>query len=294
MYGMNQKVLGAFVVGMGLVAASYTYVNFGKPRMTLPVYQQEVASVRSAIPVVDKDNNGIEDWRDSFTTAEPVVIGEPNASYTPPNTVTGRLGINLFEDFVRSKNYGPFGRSQEEVVTDTVNDLARETEQVLYGLSDISVMETWTDTDVKNYANVMGGSILKNSKADLPSELVILRDILTDETSNREGELALIASFYKNMRDEALATPVPADFTKEHLDLINVYEALYQDVNAMQYTKNDPAVTLLRIRRYQDDVLGLELALQNMYQALDPYARLFTASDSALIFAAFNTNNVTQ
>ncbi len=294
MRSMNQKVLGAFLVGLGLVAASYTYVNFGKPRLTYPAYQQEVASVRAALPVADSDNNGIEDWRDSFVTPEPILINQTNASYTPPTTVTGKLGIQLFEDFVRSKNYGPFGRSQEELVTDTVNQLARETEQVLYGLGDVSIMDTWTDADIKNYANVMGGSIMQNSKAGMDSELAILVDILGSENSNRTEELVVIAGFYKTMRDQALATPVPSIFTKEHLDLINVYEALYQDISAMQDSINDPAVALLRVRRYQDDALGLELALANMYQALDPYASLFSTTDAATIFGTFNPNNITQ
>ncbi len=291
---MNQKVLGAFVVGFGLVAASYTYVNFGKPRSAYPVYQQEVAAVRSAITVKDDNQNGIEDWRDVFTSTEPVVIGELSAPYTPPTTITGRLGVNLFEDYVRSKNYGPFGRSQEEVVTDAVNELARETEQMLYGLSDVSIIDTWNDTDVKNYANVMGSSITQNGKRGMDGELVILSDIISNENSTRRDELAVIAGFYKTMRDQALATPAPSIFTKEHLDLINVYEALYQDITAMQYSLDDPAVALLRVRRYQDDVLGLELALANMYQALEPHASLFSSSDPATIFGAFNPNNVTQ
>ncbi len=291
---MNQKVLGAFVVGIGLVAASYTYVNFGKPRSAYPVQNQEAAPVRSAITVADVDNNGIEDWRDAFAVAEPVVIGELSASYTPPTTVTGQLGIGLFEDFVRSKNYGPFGRTQEEVVADTVTELARQTEQTLYGLGDISILDTWTDEDIKNYANIMGSSILLSSRSNASSELAILSDILANNNTERYAELAEIAGFYKTMRDEALAAPVPQKYIKEHLDLINVYEALFQDITSMQYTLDDPAVTLLRVRRYQDDVLGLELALANMYKALEPHAALFTGNDPAVIFGVFNPNNVTQ
>ncbi|MEK7462057.1 MAG: hypothetical protein AAB618_00575 [Patescibacteria group bacterium] len=291
---MNQRILGAFVIGFSLVAGAYTWVNFGEPRSSYSLSSQEAAPIRTAIAVTDNDNNGIEDWRDVFTTTEPVIIGGPAASYTPPTTVTGRLGIGLFEDFVRAKNYGPFGRSQEQVVTDTVNELARETEQVLYGLSDVSILDNANDTDIKNYANIMGGSIIQNSQTGLASELEILSDIIANQKTERLPELALIAGFYKSMRDEALAAPVPSQFTKEHLDLINVYEALYQDVTAMGYSLEDPAVTLLRIRRYQDDVLGLQLALGNMYSTLEPHSALFTANDPATIFSTFNPNNLTQ
>ncbi len=287
MHGMNQKVLGAFIVGLGLVAASYTYVNFGKPRSAYPTVSQQAAPIRSAIAVADVDNNGIEDWRDTFTTAEPVVIGEVAASYTPPTTVTGRLGISLFEDFVRAKNYGPFGRTQEELVTDAVTELARQTEQVLYGQNDIIIMESWTDTDIKNYGNAMGASVIQNGDDNLENEIVILTDIIQNQNNERVKELEVIAGFYKNMRDQALATPVPRKFLKEHLDLINVYEAIYQDILAMQNGAEDPAVALLRIRRYEDDALGLLLALENMYEALEPHANLFSAEDPAIIFGSF-------
>ena len=291
---MNQKVLGAFVIGFAMMAGAYTWVNFGEPRSSYSLSNQEAAPIRTAIAVTDNDNNGIEDWRDVFTATEPVVIGEPSASYTPPTTVTGRLGIGLFEDFVRSKNSGPFGRTQEEVLTDTVNELARETEQIIYGMRDISILDNATDTDIKNYANVIGGSIIQNSKEGLDNELVILNDIVGNGRTDRLPELALIAGFYKSIRDESLATPVPSQFTKEHLDLINVCEAIYQDITAMQSGLDDPVVTLLRIRRYQDDVLGLELALQNMYSALEPHAGLFTASDPATIFGSFISSNINQ
>ncbi len=293
MLGMNQKTLGAFVIGVGLVAGTYTYVNFGEPRKSYPL-AQEAAPIRSAITVTDTDNNGIEDWRDVFTTAEPVMIGEPSASYTPPTTVTGRLGISFFEDYVRSKNYGPFGQNPDELIIAAVNELARGTEQKLYGISDISVMQEWQDVDIKNYGNVMGGSIIQNSKQDGVGEINILSDVIDNQAADRIPELSLIAGFYKSMRNEALAAPVPAQFMKEHLDLINTYEAIYQDISAMTHSLDDPAVSLLRLKRYQEDVLGLELALQNMYAVLEPHAALFTANDEAVIFGTFNPNNVTQ
>ncbi len=294
MRGMNQKILGAFVLGVGLIAGAYTYVNFGNPRSTYPVNNQEAAPIRSAIAVTDSDNNGIEDWRDVFTTAEPVVIGEPSASYTPPTTMTGRLGISLFEDYIRSKNYGPFGRTQEEVVVDKVNELARDTEQTLFGLSDISIIENWNEGDMKNFANASGNILLTNNKKGLDDELTILNDILSNGNTSRVNELVIIAETYKNMRDDALLTPVPVTLAKEHLDLINTYEAIYQDVTAMALGVEDPVVALVRIKRYQDDALGLSLALQNMYNALEPYANLFATNDPALVFANFNSQNVAQ
>ena len=92
------------------------------------------------------------------------------------------------------------------------------------------------------------------------------------------------------MRDETLATPVPDEFAKQHLDLINVYQALYTSLTDMQLAFADPVVALLRIQRYQDDATGLANAFTNMYLAMEPHAALFSANDPAIVFVQFAPN----
>lgn len=288
----NRKILGAFVVGVALVAGAYTVANFQKPKVISPQAAAAVASEaapRQAITVVDTDNNGIEDWRDTFLTSEAIIIDNtPITKYVPPSTLTGRLGVNFFENIVRSKAYEGIARTQEEVIQDTVSMLEQETSATLYDTPDITVMREWTENDIKNYGNAMGGSLVNNNIKGLENEIVILNDVLTRKQMGRLEELSLIASYYKTIRDEAIATPVPSIFTKQHLDLINTYHALYNDIEAMTYSTTDPAVSLLRVRRYQDDALGLKYALENMYISLTEYSGLFTSNDPALIFINFS------
>lgn len=293
--GQNQKTLGAFVIGLALVAGAYIATNFSIPGMQQRSNATESqAPLRTAITVTDNDQNGVEDWRDAFVTTEPLMIDQIDESYTAPETITGKLGITFFEDIVRANNFGPFGKTPEQVISDTVTDLSRETNQVLYGINDVSVLENWIDQDIKNYGNAMAGIITKNDQKNLDNELMILNDIMTRNKTERVGELEIIANVYKNMRDESLLVPVPSSFLKQHLDLINTYEAVHKDINAMALSLEDPAVALLRIKRYEEDVLGLTLALQNMYDALEPHAGLFSANDPAVLFANFNSDNLVQ
>jgi hypothetical protein len=294
MTGQNNRILGSFIVGAALVAGAYLFVNFGNPIAQKASVVETAAPVRVAVPVSDSDENGIEDWRDVFVTTKPVLLNTASSTYTPPTTMTGKLGIQFFEDVVRSKYYGPFGQDQAEVVTKTVTELARNTEQTLYDTQDVAILGEWNDETIKLYANAMGSSIKNNNKAGLDHEIVILEDILRNEKTDRLSELALIAESYKNMRDDALAIPVPQPLVKEHLDLINTYEAIYRDIEAMTQSLEDPVVTLLRIRRYEDDALGLRLAIENMYTALTPYAAQFSPNDNAQIFSLFGTLNKTR
>jgi len=274
------------------VAGAYTLSNFGSVRFASSQPASVVAvetTPRVAITVTDNDQNGIEDWRDTFVTNEPIVLPQTEEPYEPPDTLTGQMGVNFVENYLRAKTYGPFGRSQEEVIENTVDVLAEQTAHELYDTPDISIIREWDDEDILTYANTLALAITNNNKAEITEgELFILYDIVTNENSNRLGELEALADTYQQMRDTTLNIPVPAFLVKEHLDLINTYHAIHKDIEAMTLANDDPAFALMRIKRYEDDAAGLGFALENMYQALVPYASLVKPSDPALLFVVFS------
>lgn len=293
--GANQKIIGACVIGVALVGGAYTIANFGKQTQLPASAQYAVAAPRTAVKVEDKDNNGIEDWRDEFTLAEPVILSDSASStYVLPTTLTGRLGINLFQSIVSARNAGPFGLSQDEVIEQTTDSAFQEVADRIYSTSDVMVMDTWTDEDIKNYANTMGTIILNSKSKSNQNEVYILKDIVERGKTERKQELKQMAVDYKMYRDESLGVPVPKIFLKQHLDLINVYNALYADIEGMSLSAEDPLLTLVRLKRYEDDALGLGFALKNMNDSLLPYGSLFTQSDPAIIFSSFDPNNQSQ
>jgi hypothetical protein len=290
--GLNPKILGSILIGFALVAGTYTVANFGKSRMEAPaaVIESQAPS-RVAIAVTDKDTNGVEDWRDQLVPTTAAVITQATTSYELPTTLTGQMSIELLQNYMQSKNNGPFGNSNTEVVDEAVQTLTNAVEQELYDTVDITILETWTDEDVKNYANAMAGAVLTNNVAGVDQELNILHDALVRGNIERIGELKTIADIYKRTLESSVDIPVPAHFVKYHLDLINSYSALHRDVDAMSQVTSDPALTLMRFKRYQDDTLGLRISLENMYLALSPYAGLFSSTDSAVFFSQFSPNN---
>ena len=116
----------------------------------------------------------------------------------------------------------------------------------------------------------------------------VIREILNGKTEPGLQELELISSVYLNTRDQVLQIPVPDILAKEHLDLINVYNALYNDITAMTKVVSDPMLTFVRMKRYQEDTNALKLALQNIYFALKPYQKDFGVADKAVLFTLFN------
>jgi hypothetical protein len=293
MKGINSpRIIGACIVGCALVAGAYTLSNFGgswfTPTQTASVVSTQTTP-RVAITVTDNDQNGIEDWRDEFVTNEPIVVAQTDNTYEPPDTLTGQLGVNFIEGYLQNKTYGPFGRSREEVIDNTVNVLAEQTAHELYDTPDITIMNEWDNQDIITYANTMALAISNNNQSQITeSELFILYDVVTNDNLDRIEELQLLANTYQQMRDTSLNIPVPAFLVKEHLDLINTYHAVHKDIEAMTLAVNDPAFALMRLKRYEDDAAGLGYALENMYQALSPYASLVQPTDPALLFVVFS------
>jgi hypothetical protein len=287
----NYKIVGAFVIGFALVFGAYTISTFGQPRFEQAATVAAVVKPRLAVAVTDTDGDGVEDWRDAFFTTEPVVLTDEDISYEPPTTLTGRLGVNFVQEVLEAKTYGPFARTNEEIITDVVSDLESETRVSLYDTVDASILQKWTTVDIRNYANAMAGAIERNNVSGLKGELEILNDILVKGNTGRVDELTTLAGVYKGTRDDSLAVPVPSIFVKQHLDLINTYNAIYNDISGMTLSINDPMVTLVRLKTYEDDALGLRLALENMYSALLPYSAVFTADDAAVLFVQFSPNN---
>ncbi len=293
MFGqINQKILGSFLVGIALVLGAVIYSNFGIGQLSQPASVSGAnVPARTAIAVTDKDENGVEDWRDTFFTTEAIIDDSASSTYEAPTTVTGQLGIQFLESMIRSRYYGSLGQTKEEVIDTTVDNLTRATQQELYDTRDVIIMSTWTDADIKNYANAMADAILINNVEGVGNELEIMNGAINNGKTERLKELEPVADIYANTLEDSLKIPVPSPFLKQHLDLLNSYRAVQEDISAMSLAVSDPMVSLVRFKRYQDDTLGLAMSLQNMYVGLAQYDRLFTASDSAIYFKKFSPNN---
>lgn len=289
------KVLGACLIGFALVAGSYTVSNFGQSSAQPSVAQVAVASEappRVYIEPTDSDGDGIEDWQDDFVNKVPIVQSAPSAEPQPftPETLTDQVSIQFLESIIRARESGGIGLNEQQVIAQTVERVHNTVNDTIYDVQDITIIPN-SPSAITTYGNTMGGILINNNVADSAGELDILNRAMRAEDPAILAELAPLTEMYKNMRDQSLATPVPEPFVKEHLDLINVYHALYMNLTGLQLALTDPTMALLRIKRYQDDATGLAVALRNMYNVLIPHARLFTTEDPVIAFLPFGPVN---
>jgi hypothetical protein len=294
---MNPKIFGAFVIGFALVAGSYTVSNFGGNTMVQTPQNSAVYAItappveRNFIGVIDSDQNGIEDWQEEFVPKTPLQIDvEPQSAavYEIPDTVTDQMSVQLFQSVLRAKGRGNVGPTPEQVVSETSNLLQNTViKDVIYDRNVLMVVDN-TPEAIRTWGNTLGQSLIARNVAGGEGELIIIDRALRNEDPSELDKLEPIIAMYKALRDDALATPVPRGFEKQHHDLINVYQAMYATLDGLKLAFSDPVVSLLRVKRYQDDAAGLAYALQNLYTALLPHARVFQANDPVYVFIAFS------
>ncbi len=291
----KMKIIGAFVVGFAIVGAAFVLKNLTTPAnqnlSSIAAQDATIAPVRTIIEVTDNDSNGLEDWRDQFVKSSPITLIETDEdSYVAPDTLTGQVGIAFLQNIITAEGQGSFGRTQEQIVADTIDQISVYGSDIIFDVRNITISQDTSNEAIRAYGNAMADAIVDNSVPGLRNELLILRDVVGEQSEVGAKELATISEVYANTRDQMLALPVPALFVKEHLDLINVFHALSNDIMTMSNALSDPMLSLVRLKRYEEDAQGLALSLRNMYLAFEPYAASFEQNDSAIFFVAFSPN----
>ena len=285
------------MIGFAIVAGAYVISNFGEPRSNNSLTRIESATADGApmrvfIPTSDTDIDGVEDWRDQFITAPAVILSKASTSaYEPPKDLTGQLGVSLIEGLLATKAAGPIAKTKDQLLAKTLTELEKiAISDTIYDYKDIIITNDISDEVIRTYGNAIADIMLTQSKPELKHEIILLRDYL-EPPKGKLGDptdLISLANVYKNYRDKTLETPVPRIFTKQHLDLINVYNAFYVNIDTMSKAAEDPVLPYVRLKRYEDDVTGLGLALENMYKAIVPYAKVFKQNDTAILLVDFS------
>lgn len=230
------------------------------------------APERTHIVIKDSDEDGIPDWQEQFQQMKPVrVLKNASSTHasTSVNTLTGEIAVDLLTDVIKRKTRGPYGTSQESSLRNASEKIAEAGTDTLYTESALTTSDNTTVEALRFYGN----NIAAIMTADLipegtRSELVIVGEAVEKDDEAMLQELDSIVSAYKTARDTMLTMTVPETMTKEHLLILNAYHALMVDTEAMQEAFTDPLYSMTRLKRYQDDVRGLEAGIVGLYRSL--------------------------
>jgi hypothetical protein len=263
----QKRIAVAFLVGATIVAGAFIIRSYKEVQSASGTLTTGKSAERTYIQTQDSNNDGVPDWQDELIQGEPLILPTGSSTYKEPTTVTGKFAIRFFEDYILSKTNGAFGDTKEELIAKATQRLAEQAIDEIFSEKDITIFPDSDSKTLHDYGNRVASVILAHpNKGD--SESIILQDYVRYQKPERLLELDPIALAYTTVVKDFLATPVPKTYIKEHLDLTNAVNAVREDVKAMQKVEEDPMYTLIRLKRYQDDVQGLSNALSNVFNTL--------------------------
>lgn len=292
----NNTIIGALAVGIAITGGAYLAKNFGNPTNRYAPEPGTESTLVATIPTrqpiaeVDTNNDGIPDWREQVLSSAQIITANASTSYSTPDTLTAQVAVGFFQNYVNARGYGAFGATPEEVIEDTVDQLGTYASDTMLDSRDVQIGTDDSPQAIRIYANAMALAISEYGVEGLEGEVPVLQGIVQQGDFSRLSEIETIARIYKNTLEKSKQITVPPILLKEHLDILNIYNALYNDALGMTQIQKDPVATLIRLKRFEDDSQGAALAFQNLYLALEPYGSVFKENDPALRFVIFNPN----
>jgi hypothetical protein len=283
---MNTRIKGALLIGVALVAAAFVLAQY----RSAPTAPTQVAalqpptivtqpSLREYIPPVDSNGDGVPDWQELIDRTEPLTVPQRVTNFREPDTLTEQFALDFFQSYVRNSSFGDFGQSPDELIANASDELVAQAQDTLRTTADITAIASTPGT-LRGHANRVAAAL---NAARLPegtrNELEIVQDAVARSDANQLRELDPILQNYSLVITEMELMAVPDVLVKEHLDLLNTFVGMRNDIAAFRYLFSDPMYALLRLRRYPDDLQGMATAYQNFFEAAREQGAVFEPND---------------
>lgn len=271
---INPRIAVAFVVGLTMAGGSYI---LSKNSESAGTNNQGITSaenpVRQFINVGDNDQDGLPDWQNSLS------LNTVNLDEEREDTRTSALAVELATLTTATE------ASPDSILASIGSELASETKDVEYTPLDIKIIEDNSQASLRSYGNKVADIALKNAPpAGTEDELTVLNRALVRNDPNILNNLSPTILSYERMIGGMLVVSVPSSMVREHLSLLNVYQALLNDIKGFQGTFKDALPAMMRFRRYQADVEGLYVALNLLYLKLHNQGVVWTSTDKVSQF----------
>lgn len=264
----------AFVFGLILVVSAFALSRHNESQfVNTPTLTNKNTATRTFIDVGDNDKNGIPDWQDSLS------IPTINLDDVATKTKTAEVAIALASNSLNSS-------TTPKTKTDLSVEIASINKDTTYTPSDIVTIDDNSDSALRTYGNAVAAiTFTYSAPAGTRDELTILNSaFVNDNDPTILAELDPIIISYQQMRDAMLKTPVPSSLIKEHLSLINVYQALLTDITAFRAVFSDALPAMTRFNRYPADANALYTAISNLYLKLNENGIQWSDNDIASKF----------
>lgn len=283
-------------IGLGIfIILGALYVRANAPAQNTGSIVAAQAPERSYIDSKDSDGDGVKDWEEDLTTKAFETIATPSSTiqigldeeYTPPTTLTGKFSEAFFKDYMEGKMQGQDFSDPTAFVGTAVKAINNNTQSKQHSRLELMIVLSTPDS-LREYGNQIA-EIIKKRSIKNKNEAAILQQALTANDSKILEQLAPIHAVYTNYISDTLSVGVPESIIQEHINLLNAYESILTDIEAMQVAFTDPLYSLARVKGYENDALTLTIALRDIAKILNMAGITYTDDESGSFFYLFKT-----
>lgn len=286
------RIGGALVVGICIVLGAFYMAPADDQTANVIGATTET---RGAIPVTDGNNNKIPDWKEGLeaiafdritvSTNSTSSTKSPEEPYVPPTTLTGKFSEAFLEDYLNGKINGAEYTDPTTFVQSAVTAIKSNAASRTYTTREVSTVPTSPEA-LRLYGNQIGAIIARHSLNN-EHEIVILNRAIASENEADLKPLEPIRTAYRNIIMDTLALPVPDKIRDQHIALLNAYEGIALDVEAMQKTFSDPLFSLARVQEHETHSGALYLAFNEIASVLQLQGISYGNEDTGRFFNLF-------
>jgi len=233
----------------------------------------------------DTDLDGIPDWEESLWATNPAkkdtnndgisdneeISQTKNASGDEEHlTQTDKFSRELFSAVATLNQNGLVDETTVDNLSDSLADqIQNRAPRRVFQLSELKVIKDRGTESAEEYNDAQKAIFRKH----VPS--VSLENVLTEairDSGNIDMEalskLDLIINQINGVVRELLALKVPESLAQSHLEVINEFEKLSENLSDMKLIEVDPIVAFGAMNRYEENILRLQESLEKLTQKI--------------------------
>lgn len=243
----------------------------------------------------DTDGDGLTDGEEVKTGHNPLVKGPKdlltddlptlvsgqtkNTPVAEADNITTDLAIDFFQHYLELKRTNPnlTTADKDALINQALAQTPIDLKYKTYSLKELNISTNLNEdkstviTYKENLKQVFASaSNPKNTENEIDILTRALQNIATSSLSSSElKKLDPIINSYNSIVKGLVLVEAPNRLALYHLDLVNAYNRVYQNIKYLRDKFSDPLVLLSVIKDYEDSVLDMATALVTLAEKIE-------------------------
>ena len=220
----------------------------------------------------DTDDNGVPDDLeiDKMKIAKGINPDDPENKKEENLTETEKFARELFATTAALNQTGVMDeKAIDKITTSVAEQIKNPVIRKVYLISDLKIIQDNSLEAAQKYFQNLGNLIDKHKKkypisAKMPQ---ILNDFVSNSTDNQKlSEFNLLIDYTKGNIDLMLSLEIPKEFGLSHLNIINTWEQILENLIDIKLVDSDPIIAMGAVNKFQ---ININLLEENIKKHID-------------------------